>query len=609
MSVQTTDATVRLTERLFAVLDHIRSSPGETVQADTMSPKRATHRTDGTDRRRHGTTDDARTRATDRTHHNPGDVLQRTVGNSAIQRHVGTSGRGQQLAIDGPGDDHEREANRVAAAVIGSSPCQPDTTRNSGREDHGHESKVECLACGDTLQRYAADSPTTTGDTSQVDGAPPSVAGTGRRLPGGTRSFFEQQMGRDFGRVRIHTGSGANSAARAVGARAFTVGENVVFGRGAYSPGTLAGKRLLAHELTHVVQQRARSHQSQALLQRKQVGRPPFPTGETSVGTHFLYELDDERRTYAELAADYGVNTRDVMEINEKGARSLQRGDRIRVPAIDLPPSTQPYFQPPDRIPLHLRYLGAMENVVVNETSANLNARWNSQQGANVVGTVSRATTVLSASQEGMGPAGGRRLTFVNLADFQTANMPILVELRLRNRVIDGHVATYLPEASLRADRGPTSSEVDLLARMIWGEQRSVTQTAMRAAAWIARNRVEAGFGTYTDVITDPGDFQGLVGPEAVENLEGVDKSRWEQAQQIARQVTSGQSSDPTGGALFFGNGTEVKRDMEQCANENDEFSWGRIGSTSFYYSNGNYSTETGAARCRVPPEAPDSVR
>ena len=80
-----------------------------------------------------------------------------------------------------------------------------------------------------------------------------SVRGSGPPLPRSVRSFFEPRFGYDFSQVRIHTD--ARAAASAVNARAFTVGRDVVFGAGQYVPGTVEGKHLIAHELTHVVQQ------------------------------------------------------------------------------------------------------------------------------------------------------------------------------------------------------------------------------------------------------------------------------------------------------------------------------------------------------------------
>ena len=72
-----------------------------------------------------------------------------------------------------------------------------------------------------------------------------------------TRDFMESGLGADFGDVRIHTDSKASESARSVQAHAYTVGNDVVFQSGKYEPESDSGKRMLAHELTHVVQQRS----------------------------------------------------------------------------------------------------------------------------------------------------------------------------------------------------------------------------------------------------------------------------------------------------------------------------------------------------------------
>jgi len=82
-------------------------------------------------------------------------------------------------------------------------------------------------------------------------------SGGGSPLDTGTRSLMEDRLGHDFSDVRIHTGSQADASARSINAVAYTVGSDVVFGTGHYAPDTPTGQRVLAHELTHVVQQRA----------------------------------------------------------------------------------------------------------------------------------------------------------------------------------------------------------------------------------------------------------------------------------------------------------------------------------------------------------------
>jgi hypothetical protein len=80
--------------------------------------------------------------------------------------------------------------------------------------------------------------------------------GGGRALDGGVRSRMAPGLGDELGDVRVHDGAEADALARSVQARAFTVGSDLFFAEGEHRPGTAAGDRLLAHELTHVVQQR-----------------------------------------------------------------------------------------------------------------------------------------------------------------------------------------------------------------------------------------------------------------------------------------------------------------------------------------------------------------
>ncbi|HEX8674758.1 MAG TPA: DUF4157 domain-containing protein, partial [Longimicrobium sp.] len=111
------------------------------------------------------------------------------------------------------------------------------------------------------------------------DGAAPHRAaldarprGGGQPLDSGTRSFMEPRFGRDFGGVRLHTGPDAAASARGVNARAFTVGQDIYFGAGEYSPRSAPGRRLLAHELTHTVQQSGGSPVPQRALRVSQPG-------------------------------------------------------------------------------------------------------------------------------------------------------------------------------------------------------------------------------------------------------------------------------------------------------------------------------------------------
>jgi Domain of unknown function (DUF4157) len=119
-----------------------------------------------------------------------------------------------------------------------------------------------------------------------VDAAPASVdqalASPGRPLEPALRQDMEQGFGYDFSRVRVHAGAAAEQSARDVNAQAYTVEHDIVFSAGRFVPGTHEGRRLIAHELTHVVQQtelhtpRLQRQYSPSILPRVQ--RPYYPS-------------------------------------------------------------------------------------------------------------------------------------------------------------------------------------------------------------------------------------------------------------------------------------------------------------------------------------------
>jgi len=99
--------------------------------------------------------------------------------------------------------------------------------------------------------------------SQQVTGQIHSMKGSGRPLSSDLRNFFEPRFGHDFSRVRVHTDARAAETTKALNARAYTLGSDVAFASSEYKPDTPAGRLLLAHELTHVVQQ---SDQVQTLM-------------------------------------------------------------------------------------------------------------------------------------------------------------------------------------------------------------------------------------------------------------------------------------------------------------------------------------------------------
>ena len=209
-----------------------------------------------------------------------------------------------KLKIGAANDPAEREADAVADKVMrmpapepsaaGESPLPPSgngpdpppampaPSRGSGSGPN--PIRRMCTGCEDEIKRQPAEEDKlevqrlATGEGAEGDeeelvqpkekpGAAPALSATSesaiRGLGGGAplarseRAFFEPRFGREFSGVRIHTGAAADTSAKSINARAFTLGSNIAFASGEYTPGTPAGRRLLAHELTHTVQQRA----------------------------------------------------------------------------------------------------------------------------------------------------------------------------------------------------------------------------------------------------------------------------------------------------------------------------------------------------------------
>lgn len=166
-----------------------------------------------------------------------------------------------KLGVDETGDVYEREADAVADRVI-----EMQVGKPAEKFFKTSISKVsrKCASCEaeEKINRResAAGSP-----EAATQKYLSSLSG-GRGLDENERSFFEPKIGYDFSQVKVHTDAAANESARAVNALAYTTGNDIVFASGKYQPGTNEGKRLLAHELTHVVQQKK---QKQATIQKQ----------------------------------------------------------------------------------------------------------------------------------------------------------------------------------------------------------------------------------------------------------------------------------------------------------------------------------------------------
>ena len=153
-----------------------------------------------------------------------------------------------KLMINAPGDSNEREADQVAEQVMQT----PEPEQKNSTESAVNEYSRAVVRNG--LQRKDDGSDVSGGMAAPAD-VHQVLSSGGSQLDPSVRAYMEPRFGRDFGGVRVHTDNRAAESARGINARAYTQGNNVVFGEGQYAPDTAEGKRLIAHELTHVVQQ------------------------------------------------------------------------------------------------------------------------------------------------------------------------------------------------------------------------------------------------------------------------------------------------------------------------------------------------------------------
>ena len=186
------------------------------------------------------------------------------MGNQAAQRLLVDGIVQAKLTVNQPDDPFEQEADRVADTVVGMSGPTAIGAAIIGARPASIQRQCSCGGSCKHCKEQAAiqRSATDTGGASEsagVDSAPPSVdhvvRSPGQRLSRESRAFFEPRFGRSFEDVRIHTDSAAAESARDLRALAYTTGRDIVFGEGKFSPETREGRRLIAHELTHVVQQ------------------------------------------------------------------------------------------------------------------------------------------------------------------------------------------------------------------------------------------------------------------------------------------------------------------------------------------------------------------
>lgn len=154
------------------------------------------------------------------------------------------------------------------------------------------------------------------------------LGSSGRPLDAATRDFFEPRFGHDFSQVRVHTDEKAASSAQAVNAQAYTVGKNIVFGAGKYAPNNREGQRLIAHELTHTVQQSGSAVQGVS-----KIGQPD-DVHEQDSGLATVQRQTEEDTPQAEGPEEEGI------EIGDQLIMMLPRWRFVTLPVTEAPFAT-----------------------------------------------------------------------------------------------------------------------------------------------------------------------------------------------------------------------------------------------------------------------------
>ncbi len=159
-----------------------------------------------------------------------------------------------KLKVNSPGGKYEQEADSIAKTVM--QMPEEDLRLSKGLEPHANtvQRQIPENEADELIQpkQIANHTPQITPEhETGID----SLKGRGNPLPNSTRSFFEPRFNHDFSQIRIHNNPQAHSLANSLSAKAFTVGSNIVFNQGEYRPDSKSGRQLIAHELTHSIQQ------------------------------------------------------------------------------------------------------------------------------------------------------------------------------------------------------------------------------------------------------------------------------------------------------------------------------------------------------------------
>jgi hypothetical protein len=192
-----------------------------------------------------------------------------------------------KLTVNQPNDKYEQEADSVAEKLLQMEPAALQKNSNSFFKAAPlsiTSVQRKCAHCEDEekqLQRKELNHEETVAG-NDIEHYVGGLNSTGQSLPAEVKNFYEPRFGYDLSKVKLHTDNVAAKSARSINALAYTSGNNIVFNSGQYSPATDSGKKLLGHELTHVIQQQ--NSIAPSLISRKAVSKD-FTEADRSVLT------------------------------------------------------------------------------------------------------------------------------------------------------------------------------------------------------------------------------------------------------------------------------------------------------------------------------------
>ncbi|NJL09756.1 MAG: DUF4157 domain-containing protein [Calothrix sp. SM1_7_51] len=217
-----------------------------------------------------------------------------------------------KLTIGAPGDKYEQEADRVATQVVNflNAPVAQQSNQNIQRDKMSDEDELMMKPLLSNIQReempeeeelqmkpmsqlQAGNS--STNATADLSNSIEKARGGGQPLTPNIQKPMERAFRADFSRVKVHTDAQADQLNKSIQAKAFTTGQDVFFRQGAYQPGSRGGQELIAHELTHVLQQSGHNQ----IVMREIWGVEEFQTNTHAAGSRDkILPIDDALRKY-----------------------------------------------------------------------------------------------------------------------------------------------------------------------------------------------------------------------------------------------------------------------------------------------------------------------